>query len=272
MNNTLSWVKSMENPGGGLSAWMDGYKAPSYPEVTGYIIPTLYDYGEKGLAGRCADWLCKIQHKEGWWGGIHVDTPQTFDTAAILEGLTRAHQETGKDEYLDACIKANDWLLSLRDEETGTLPTEPGKPTQLYTARAAWILGDYHGLDHWLPKSGWDDRWGDKQRPHYIAYLLEGLYNLGYDITPVLEAAKHIEGLFPFYAGKGWKVIEGTDTSAIIQMAILYKKNGMSIDHLLPAIELMVTPSGGLRHSYLETRMTLWTAKYYLDLLKLLEE
>ena len=270
MNNTLSWVRSMENPGGGLSAWMDGYKAPSYPEVTGYIIPTLYDYGEVKLAERCADWLCKTQHDEGWWGGIHVTTPQTFDTAAILEGLQRAYLETLRRDYMTACEKASVWLCSMRDEETGTLPTEPGKPTQLYTARANWILGDYHGLDHWLPKSGWDDKWGDKQRPHYIAYLLEGLQNMGYDITRVLEAAKHIEGLFPFYAGKDWKVIEGTDTSATIQMAILYKKNGMSIDHLLPAIEMIVTPSGGLRHSYSESRMTLWTAKYYLDLMRLL--
>ena len=269
MNKTLAWVKLMENPGGGLAAWTDGGKAPSYPEVTGYTIPTLYDYGEKELAGRCADWLCKIQHRDGWWTGIHTNTAQTFDTSAILEGLTRAFLETKEDRYIAAANKARQWLLAMRDKN-GTLPTEPGKPTQCYTARAAWIVGDLTAAEYWLPYKSWDERWGSKQRPHYIAYLLEGLHNLGYDITRVLEGAKHITGLFPFYSLTNWIPADGTDTSATIQMAILYKKNKMSIDHLLPAINMMVTECGGLKHSASETRMTIWTAKYYLDLLRLI--
>lgn len=270
MNKTLDWVRSMEQPGGGLSAWEDGSQHAAYPECTGYIIPTLYDYGEGELAGRCADWLCSIQNPEGWWGGIHVSTPQTFDTAAIVEGLRRAYDETGEDRYVEAADRALTWLWKLKGEYS-TLPTEPGKDTQIYTARAAWIMEDHDALEYWLPSTAWDPRWGYQQRPHYIAYALEGLHNSGYDIRHVLEGARVIEGLFPFYASY-WKRVTGTDTSATIQMAILYVKNGMSIDHLQPAIEKQVTARGGLRHSEGETRMTIWTAKYYLDLMKLLNK
>lgn len=267
MNKTLEWVKGMENPSGGLSAWQDGYKAPSYPECTGYMIPTLYDYGEGKLAGRCADWLCSIQNKDGSWNGIN-NIPQTFDTAAIVEGLDRAYQETGNKRYMHAADNALTWLWNTKGGKP-YLPTKPGGETRVYTARAAWIMGDLEAAEYWRPQGEWDIRWGEQERPHYIAYMLEGLHNMGRDIKSTLTAAKVVEGLFPFYASH-WNRVVGTDTSATIQMAILYVKNGMTIDRLLPAIQEMITPNGGLRHSADETRMTIWTAKYYLDLMRLL--
>jgi len=267
MNQTLKWVKNMEMPGGGLSAWQDGYKAPAYPECTGYMIPTLYDYGEGKLAQRCADWLVSIQNTDGSWNGINNE-PQTFDTSTIVEGLRRAYQETGNDHYQHAVDRAITWLWDAKQGQP-YLPIRPGRGTRVYTARAAWIMEDYEAADYWLPCGEWDIRWGNQERPHYIAYMLEGLHHLGFDIRETLNATKHIDGLYPFYASQ-WNRVMGTDTSATIQMAILYKKNGMSIDHLLPAIEGMVTLNGGLRHSADETRMTIWTAKYYLDLMRLL--
>jgi len=36
-----------------------------YPEVTGYFIPTLYDWGEPELARTCMRWLLSIQMPNG---------------------------------------------------------------------------------------------------------------------------------------------------------------------------------------------------------------
>jgi hypothetical protein len=36
-----------------------------YPEVTGYFIPTLYNWGEQELARTCTKWLLSIQLPDG---------------------------------------------------------------------------------------------------------------------------------------------------------------------------------------------------------------
>ena len=36
-----------------------------YPEVTGYFVPTLYDWGEREMARTCIRWLLSIQMPDG---------------------------------------------------------------------------------------------------------------------------------------------------------------------------------------------------------------
>src|SRR5215510_13456269 len=73
----------------------------SYPETTGYIIPTMLEYarwrsGERGCqarqrAKRMLDWLVSIQFPEGGFQGGPVGAqphiPVTFNTGQILIGL-----------------------------------------------------------------------------------------------------------------------------------------------------------------------------------------
>src|ERR1044071_9673228 len=72
---------------------LDGW-SPSYPETTGYIIPTLLQTGTTDAtarARRMLDWLVAIQFPEGGFqGGIVNQTPRmpvTFNTGQILIGL-----------------------------------------------------------------------------------------------------------------------------------------------------------------------------------------
>ena len=37
----------------------------AYPEVTGYFVPTLYEWGETELARTCTDWLLSVQLPAG---------------------------------------------------------------------------------------------------------------------------------------------------------------------------------------------------------------
>lgn len=100
--------------------------AASYPETTGYIIPTFLDYarrtGDDTLrerALRMADWLVGIQLHNGAFQGGKIDSvpvvPVTFNTGQILLGLAAAQAETGR--YLDPMRRAADWLVQTQDAD-----------------------------------------------------------------------------------------------------------------------------------------------------------
>lgn len=123
---------------GGISAeysfsW--GWAWP-LPEVTGYIIPTMFDCAKRlalPIAKECflraikmADWLVEIQQPDGaYFFSLHPgnsgsvanrisavsSAPGAFDTGQVIAGLARAYEETGSQGYLDAAIKAGDWLV-----------------------------------------------------------------------------------------------------------------------------------------------------------------
>ena len=56
-----------------------------YPEVTGYFIPTLYNWGEQELARTCTRWLLSIQLPSGAFPAPD-GVPYTFDTGQIMRG------------------------------------------------------------------------------------------------------------------------------------------------------------------------------------------
>ncbi len=98
----------------------------SYPETTGYIIPTLLAYARRTGQGefrdralRMTDWLLSIQFAEGGFQGGRIDSkpvvPVTFNTGQILLGLAAAQVETGR--YLEPMQRAADWLVRTQDED-----------------------------------------------------------------------------------------------------------------------------------------------------------
>ena len=98
----------------------------SYPEVSGYYIPTLLRWGFRDLAVTYAEWLCSIQHEEGAWYDTDDKEPYVFDTAQILKGLVDIYPI--KPEVKDSLIKGCEWLLGQITEE-GRLVTP---------SKAAW--------------------------------------------------------------------------------------------------------------------------------------
>ena len=104
---------------------VNGWSA-SYPETTGYMLPTLLQYAERNNDSNirrnvqmAADWLLHIQKPSGGWQGgrVNEDRPEVvFNTAQVIRGLLAVHRLPGEEHYLAAAVKAGDWLCSVQDE------------------------------------------------------------------------------------------------------------------------------------------------------------
>ncbi len=100
----------------------------AYPETTGYIIPTLFDYAALyrdlslcKLALDCAHWLCSIQLPSGAFTGLLAGNtqPSIFNSSQILFGLARVVQENPENKTVCAAIeKCAHWLLSELEEDS----------------------------------------------------------------------------------------------------------------------------------------------------------
>jgi hypothetical protein len=126
--------------------------ASSYPETTGYIIPTflacMREDDKRNLrarARRMLDWLVAIQLPTGAFQGGKIDsaplTPTTFNTGQIVLGLASGEIEFGS--YGKALQSAADWLVKTQDADGAwrRYPTPfaaPGEKT--YETHVAWAL------------------------------------------------------------------------------------------------------------------------------------
>jgi len=98
----------------------------SYPETTGYIVPTLLEYARwrgdaeaRRRARQMLDWLVSLQFPDGGFpGGMVGQTPWvpvTFNTGQILLGLSAGAVEFGV--YAGAMRRAADWLVRTQDPD-----------------------------------------------------------------------------------------------------------------------------------------------------------
>lgn len=101
--------------------------ASSYPETSGYIVPTLIEYADRtqdesllSRARRMLDWLVAIQFPEGGFQGGKVDAiprvPVTFNTGQILLGLSAGVRRFG-DVYREPMTRAGIWLRDSLDSD-----------------------------------------------------------------------------------------------------------------------------------------------------------
>jgi uncharacterized protein YyaL (SSP411 family) len=119
----------------------------SYPETTGYLIPTLLRLGEAAADRRFTDsalragaWLLQIQRHDGSFPDL-AGSPQVFDTGQIVEGLLALHRSTGDAAYLASARRAGDFLLSAQDPEgTWTRLSYNSAAHTYYTRVAANLL------------------------------------------------------------------------------------------------------------------------------------
>jgi hypothetical protein len=131
-----------------LSGW-----GTSYPETTGYIIPSFISYWQstgnlevRERAKTMLDWLVSIQHSEGGFQGGMVNSAPcalvTFNTGQILLGLAAGVCEFG-DEYRFAMRSAANWLVHSQDEDGcwRKFPTPFAVPGEkAYETHVSWGL------------------------------------------------------------------------------------------------------------------------------------
>jgi uncharacterized protein YyaL (SSP411 family) len=99
----------------------------SYPETTGYIIPSLLAYAERfgrpdvrERALEMARWETEVQMPSGAVQGGPVCAPEkqvpaVFNTGMVLQGYTAAYRATGDTLFLDAGRRAADFLVGDMD-------------------------------------------------------------------------------------------------------------------------------------------------------------
>lgn len=183
----------------------------SYPETTGYIIPTLLHHAKRREDGavlrRSAktmlDWLVSIQMPSGAFHGSHRDSvafePVVFDTGQILFGLAAGVKEFGEG-YVEGLRSACNWLVSVQDPDGAWRVPNPFaiEGDHVWEAHVAWglleaaqVLGDERigeaGMKniYWAASKQHRNGWypdcglgrGDKLAPltHTIGYTLRGI-------------------------------------------------------------------------------------------------
>lgn len=223
----IEWIKRAHDAGGdGGVSWgfrlghnfRDGAKLGwqrSYPETTGYIIPTMLRYGETygdpdaiARARRMTDWEIGIQLPDGGFqGGKIGETPvasSTFVTGQVLFGLVAAYEHFGSAHDLDSAVRAGDYLLSCLDDDGRFVRgyshfCEPGaKAYEARTGLAMALLSRAAGVEKYAMASekmaqftvqcqsdnGWfahnDLDLHDRPLTHTIGYVLEGLHGIGH--------------------------------------------------------------------------------------------
>ena len=206
----INWLKYAQdiNQGGGIAAGysFEGGWLPSYPETTGYIIPTFLDYyhfvnKEEYLerAVRMADWLLSIQLQNGAFQGGFVNNspkPIVFNTGQVLQGLIRTYKETERKKYLEAAVKAANWLVRVQDEDGIWKRFTYNEIPHVYHTRVAWPLLELYELIaneaycravakniEWALSNQQENGWFENNALdrksdaflHTIAYAIEGL-------------------------------------------------------------------------------------------------
>ncbi len=187
----------------------------SYPETTGYIIPTLIDYAElfnapeyRAAALRMTDWEIAVQMPDG---GVRAGTmaaevvvPTIFNTGQVLFGFARAVVATREPRYEQALRRAADWLVAAQDTDGAwrkfPSPFAPGSKVKAYNTRSAFglvrafqALGDTRWLAAADANAAWalatalpnaflpDNCLTDNPSPltHTLAYAMRGLMEIG---------------------------------------------------------------------------------------------
>lgn len=219
-----------------ISGW-----GASYPETSGYIVPTLL----RGHPGRpvaahreraraVLSWLMSIQLPSGGFQGGMIGqapvVPVTFNTGQILIGLASGVAELG-DAYRASMRGAADWLVNTQDTD-GAWRNHPtpfaNAGEKSYETHVAWGLLEAARVD---PGRGYGEaasrniRWAlTKQRPngwfadccltdpsrpltHTIGYVLRGIiegYRFGGEQTFLDAALRTARGAMSALAPNGF--------------------------------------------------------------------
>jgi folate-dependent phosphoribosylglycinamide formyltransferase PurN len=192
----------------------------SYPETTGYLIPTflalaseLDDARFEERAQRCAHFLVRLQLPDGAFPGgeVHenVTQPSVFNSGQIMSGLLAWHQASKDRSMLDTARRAADWLVAVQDADGAWRRHVYGGVAATYSAHAScWLaeLGVYTGttryleaaerhlewvLTHYDGATGWFDLAGFTSEDHRARRAV--LHTAAYTLWGVLRTSELVD-------------------------------------------------------------------------------
>lgn len=213
----VEWLKRGQDVGTnrGVSYGVDfgGPWQQSYPETTGYIIPTFLKladyYHDESFVARAIEmgrWESAVQMECGAVMGGRLNenpTPAVFNTGMVLLGWSALYERTADPTFLGSLRRASDWLLGQQeiDGDWRKGNSQFANPNfTVYNVKAAWGLGEAGRVagipaaiqgavrnaefcvSRQLP-NGWyrDCCLVDATQPllHTVAYAMQGLLGIG---------------------------------------------------------------------------------------------
>ena len=261
----------------------------SYPEVTGYIIPTLYQAGEKEFAKELALWLVSVQLESGAFCAPD-GVPYSFDTGQVLRGLLSVLNDIQQVE--ENIIKACDWLLTqIRPNGEITTPSTEmwhlpegrmvNQNIHLYILpplveagrrlnKTEYIDASSRALAYYKKNS---DLKSFNTLSHFFGYVMEALCDMGEtDLARAgmvqIESLQKFNGSIPAYQNVDWVCAPGT-----AQLSIVWYKLGVKdrADAALKYLKQLQNQNGGFFGSYgkganyFPREEIPWAGKYFLD-------
>lgn len=230
MNKAADWLltnqKFQSDHGFSTYYIVDGHTG-SYPETSGYIIDSLFDYAilvsqeEKVNAPlfACADWLISIQKPSGGWqaGYIEANKPEVvFNTGQVIRGLLKAYHVSKEIRYLESCIKAGNWLCDIQEHDGSWqthasmnvkrtydsyvsaplvdlfLVTGHQKYKEAALKNINWILNSQQQENGWFMNADNTTVYNHVPILHTIAYTIDGILDTGLKLNELMyiEAAR----------------------------------------------------------------------------------
>jgi hypothetical protein len=246
LNSAIEWLKRAQDStgdGGVSGGYFEniGWDA-SYPETTGYIIPTFFDYANYAQDSDCrtravkmGEYLLSIQlesgaFKRGSLGAFPIGGPEVFDTGQILQGLIRCYQETQEERFYKSAVKAGDWIVEAQESNGSWVKYSYHDIAHTFYTRVAINLLElneisekkkyreaaYRNIEWALTKCniyGWYEDCGaeislmSSPWTHFIAYATEGILTCGIKFRNqdfILSAKKTMDALLDRLNVDGW--------------------------------------------------------------------
>ncbi len=184
----------------------------SYPETTGYIIETLWDYYDisadfeaRELAIKLTEWELEIQNENnGFPEGTKMGSrSEIFNTGMIIFGLVKSYEKTKDKRYIDAAMRAGDFIVN--NQEPGGLwirysSSLVRNPIKSYHTRVSWALLRLYQVTNearyknsalrnlerissdvfsnfWIPNMDFDS--SGKPLTHSMCYTYRGMFESG---------------------------------------------------------------------------------------------
>lgn len=256
IDQALEWIlHSQKTVGSGGVGCYEFYRwTTGYPEVTGYIIPTVLDAyhrtGDKKFlesAVKMGEWELGIQREDGGWEGFYQGDGKpsiVFNTGQVIRGMIALYKELQDERYLNAAVRAADWIISTQDEDGSwtstnfkqmkrvydTYVTAPISKLYKITGNEAYLNACVRNCDFILThqrKNGWfelaDNTLLNNAAPvlHTISYTIDGLIETGENLemdryidaaqlaTDALLHKAEIQNLVPARFDENWRKAAG---------------------------------------------------------------
>lgn len=293
LQKAVDWVKN--NRVGTTGIVVHHLTKDLTPEVTGYLIESLYNAGEKDFAYELTRWEMSVQKSDGSFAAPGVEASYTFDTAQVVRGFLAVVDDMP--EVKPNIFKACDFMLTQINSE-GEINTpsydlwvlEGGakisKYCNMYNIAPLLKAGHKFGIDRYVQSAELCRKFYTS-RPdisefkhdlgtlsHIFGYMMEALAELGEKelAKKGLDQALSIQkkdGAIPAYPGAHWVCSTG-----MAQLGLAWFKIG---DHenakrMLEYLEKIQNPSGGFYGSYghggeyFAGKEISWANKFFIDL------